>query len=136
MLMHAYIRIRHPCKSPSENHGYRLGWNPQKPAKQYGNDTTTLLHHPYILCHVPTTQTMKLSICTLDYSHLANESYWVHTVTPLLHTEFSLHTSCTLWPALVSSSDPMHPLTKRNSLVNNFCIQETLYLAMFSSNTT
>ena len=27
------------------------GWNCQKPAKEDGNDTTTLSHHPYILCH-------------------------------------------------------------------------------------
>ena len=96
MLMHAYLHIRHPCKPPSENPGYRLGWNLQKPAKQDGNDTTTLLHHLYILCYVPTMQTMKLSMCTLAYSHPANESFWVHTVTPFLCTEFSLHKSCTL----------------------------------------
>ena len=27
------------------------GWNPQKPTKLDGNDTTTLSRHPYILCH-------------------------------------------------------------------------------------
>ena len=27
------------------------GWNPQKPTKLYGNDTTIISHHPYILCH-------------------------------------------------------------------------------------
>ena len=27
------------------------GWNPKKPTKLDGNDTTTLSHHPYILCH-------------------------------------------------------------------------------------
>ena len=27
------------------------GWNPQKPAQQDGNDTTTHSHHPCILCH-------------------------------------------------------------------------------------
>ena len=26
-------------------------WNPQKPTKVDGNDTTILSHHPYILCH-------------------------------------------------------------------------------------
>ena len=34
------------------------GWNPKKPTKLYiyfvdGNDTTTLSHHPYILCRFP-----------------------------------------------------------------------------------
>ena len=28
------------------------GWNPQKPTKLDGNDTTTLSHHPYIFCQV------------------------------------------------------------------------------------
>ena len=37
---------------PAGKSCYRpYGWNPQKPAKQDGNNTTTLSHHPYILCH-------------------------------------------------------------------------------------
>ena len=35
---------------PNENK-CMYGWNPQKPAKQDGNDTTTHSHHPYILYH-------------------------------------------------------------------------------------
>ena len=30
------------------------GWKPQKPTKLDGNDTTTLSHHPYILCRFAT----------------------------------------------------------------------------------
>ena len=41
------------------------GWNPQKPAKQDGNDTITHSHHLYILCHFA-----NYSLCLLvTYVH-------------------------------------------------------------------
>ena len=41
-------------------------WNPQKPAKQDGNDTTHL-HHPYTSCAIlPTKHNKKLSTHSLN----------------------------------------------------------------------
>ena len=52
------------------------GWNPQKPTKQGRNNTTILLHHPYILCHFG-----KYYLCAqkgcLGHGKLCNEQYWV-----------------------------------------------------------
>ena len=39
------------------------GWNPQKPIKVDGNDTTTLSHQPYILCHFADLH--KYALCLL-----------------------------------------------------------------------
>ena len=49
------------------------GWNPQKPAKQDGNDTTTHSHHPYILCHFANYAPKKTFCMHLAYSHPLNE---------------------------------------------------------------
>ena len=38
------------------------GWKPQKPTKLDGNDTTTLSHHPYILCPFAVTCTNMLCV--------------------------------------------------------------------------
>ena len=38
-------------------------WNPQKPTELDGNDTTTLSHHPYILCHFAATYTNIFVSC-------------------------------------------------------------------------
>ena len=38
-------------------------WNPQKPAKQDRNDTTTHLHHPYILYHFANYAVCLLVVC-------------------------------------------------------------------------
>ena len=46
------------------------GWNPQKPTKQDGNDTTLLSHHPYNFAILPTMHTTKLTTCTLCYSSI------------------------------------------------------------------
>ena len=38
-----------------------VAMEPSKTTKLHGNDTTTLSHHSYILCHLPTMHTTKLS---------------------------------------------------------------------------
>ena len=38
-------------------------WNPQKPAKLDGNDTTTHLHHPFILCDFANCALCLLVVC-------------------------------------------------------------------------
>ena len=38
-------------KSFLNKNKHMQGWNPKKPTKLDGNDTTTLSHHLYILCH-------------------------------------------------------------------------------------
>ena len=40
------------------------GWNPQKTSKLDGNDSTTLSHHTYILCHFAATYTNMLCVCS------------------------------------------------------------------------
>ena len=40
-----------------------VGMEASKPTKQDGNDTITVSHHPYILCHLATTYTNMLSLC-------------------------------------------------------------------------
>ena len=39
------------------------GWNPQKPTKLDRNDTTTISHHPYILCHFANYALCLLVVC-------------------------------------------------------------------------
>ena len=41
-------------------------WKPQKTTKLDGNDTTTLSHHPYILCHFTTICTNMLCVCCVQ----------------------------------------------------------------------
>ena len=50
-------------KSFLKENKHMQGWNPQKPIKLDGNDTTTSTHHPYILCHFATTYTNMLCVC-------------------------------------------------------------------------
>ena len=47
----------------------RDAWNPQKPAEQDGNDTTTHSHHPYIMCPFCQLCTTKNSLHTQPNEH-------------------------------------------------------------------
>ena len=45
----------------------------QKPTKLDGNDTTTLPHHPYILCHFANYAPHKTLYMHIAYSYVLNE---------------------------------------------------------------
>ena len=53
--------------------GNEARWNPQKPTKLDGNDTTTISHHPYIVCHFANYAHQKTLYMHLAYSHPLNE---------------------------------------------------------------
>ena len=59
------IETRQVTKSFLNENKRMYRWNPQKSTKPDGNDTTTLSHHPYFLCHFATTYTNMLCVCKL-----------------------------------------------------------------------
>ena len=98
------------------------GWKTQKSTKLDGSDTTTLSHHPYILCHFVnyahhTTLHMHLAIqgtqlCSL---HSPIHKRWpisaifssnkFHSITTLQHTTQTQHSSCTAQFLLTVKTD-------------------------------
>ena len=49
-------------KKFSEGKQVHVGMEASKPTKLDGNDTTTLSHHPYILCHFATACTNMICV--------------------------------------------------------------------------
>ena len=91
-------------KSFLNENKHMKGWNPQKPTKLDGNDTTTLSRHPYILCHFANLHNaikfvfIHYGIRPFEIRHSGNKSPQ--------HTIQTQHCSCT--PQFLHTSKTDH----------------------------
>ena len=115
-------------KKFSERKQAHVGMEPSKPAKQDGNNTTTLSHHPYILCHFANYAHHKTT-CTLAYSHPLNNQT---RHSPLLTPQPSAYKISAMFSSNKISQHNLHSnMPYRLSTacgLHSFCIQDRLYL--------
>jgi len=58
-IFHIHVKLQNSFLNENKR---MSGWNPKKPTKLDGNDTTTLSHHPYVLCHFAAANTNMLCV--------------------------------------------------------------------------
>ena len=119
-------------KSPmfSEWRQAQMGWNSQKPTKQYGNDTTILSHHPYILCNFAncTPQNSLHAYCYWYPLNKQSTQYW-YSLHSLLHKRQPISA---MFSSNKSSQHNLHsnmPYTPSTvHVLYSFCIQDRPHL--------